>query len=70
MSPICGHSTSDAQIRPVLSVLVEDPDRDVRFFASHALEALDKLAASSSSSPTSYDMNVKESPSVPIVSNL
>ncbi len=42
MAPICGPAVTDSQIRPVLSFLAEDPDRDVRFFAKKTIEALDE----------------------------
>ena len=42
MAPVCGKTVSDEQIRPVLSVLAEDSDRDVRFFACKSLEAIEK----------------------------
>jgi len=42
MAPICGREVCDSQIRPVLALLVEDPDRDVRFFAVEAIKSLDK----------------------------
>ena len=38
MAPICGQATIDSQIRPVLSQLLEDEDRDVRYFAKIAIE--------------------------------
>mmetsp|Transcript_57975 Transcript_57975/g.173043 ORF Transcript_57975/g.173043 Transcript_57975/m.173043 type:complete len:89 (+) Transcript_57975:621-887(+) len=41
MAPVCGKEICDTQIRPVLSLLVEDPDRDVRYFATKTLESLD-----------------------------
>jgi hypothetical protein len=41
MAPICGQATTDTQIRPILAMLVDDPDRDVRFFASKTIEYLD-----------------------------
>lgn len=41
IAPMCGHSICDSQIRPVLSLLSEDPDRDVRFFANKSLKLLD-----------------------------
>ena len=46
MSPICGVKVCESQIRPVLSVLIEDRDRDVRYFASRAMEALDTFVQS------------------------
>jgi len=42
MAPVCGKNVSDEQIRPVLSLLAEDSDRDVRFFAVKSLEAIEK----------------------------
>lgn len=41
MTPVCGKAIYDAQIRPVLLSLVEDEDRDVRFFASQTLKKMD-----------------------------
>ena len=41
MSPVCGKPVYDTQIRPILNVLVEDADRDVRFFASQTLKKVD-----------------------------
>jgi hypothetical protein len=41
MAPVSGKATYEAQIRPVLSALVEDSDRDVRFFASQTLKKMD-----------------------------
>jgi len=41
MGPVCGRSAYEAQIRPVLSILVEDEDRDVQFFALTASKSLD-----------------------------
>ena len=42
MAPVCGSQVTDSQIRPVLAFLVEDPDRDVRFFAKKTIESLDE----------------------------
>jgi len=42
MAPICGAAVIDSQIRPVLSFLAEDADRDVRFFAKKTMESLDE----------------------------
>ena len=39
----CGESVYKQQIRPVISVLTEDPDRDVRFFAEKSLQDADSL---------------------------
>lgn len=41
MAPFCGKAMYDTEIRPVLVVLIEDPDRDVRFFAGQTLKKLD-----------------------------
>lgn len=42
MAPVCGKSIYENQIRPVLTVLIEDTDRDVRFFASQTLKKMDE----------------------------
>ena len=42
MAVPCGEDVYRLQIRPVLSVLTEDPDRDVRYFAEKSLEEADK----------------------------
>ena len=41
VAPACGKTVYDSQIRPVLSVLTEDSDRDVCFFARKTLQTLD-----------------------------
>jgi len=41
VAPVCGNAAIDSQIRPVLSLLAEDPDRDVRYFANKTLESLE-----------------------------
>ena len=41
MAPVCGKVVYDTQIRPVLAVLIEDSDRDVRFFAGQTLKKLE-----------------------------
>mmetsp|Transcript_15037 Transcript_15037/g.21282 ORF Transcript_15037/g.21282 Transcript_15037/m.21282 type:complete len:656 (+) Transcript_15037:190-2157(+) len=41
MGPVCGRSAYESQIRPVLSILIEDEDRDVQFFALTASKSLD-----------------------------
>lgn len=46
MGPICGQSVYDTQIRPVLNVLIEDPDRDVRFFSEKTSRALEEAFGS------------------------
>ena len=42
MAPVCGASTYESQILPVLTMLMEDDDRDVRFYAEQSLNALDE----------------------------
>jgi len=42
MAPFCGERSYRSTIRPVLLVLIEDPDRDVRYFAEKSLNAADK----------------------------
>jgi serine/threonine-protein phosphatase 2A regulatory subunit A len=42
MAPICGPSVTDSQIRPILAVLSDDTDIDVRYFADQTIESLDK----------------------------
>lgn len=41
IGPVCGKAVTDSQIRPVLGLLAEDADRDVRYFANKTLERLD-----------------------------
>ena len=41
MSPVCGGLVSELQIRPVLALLAEDPDRDVRFYAKKTMVFLE-----------------------------
>ncbi len=45
MAPVCGAQVYEAQIRPVLSLLLEDTDRDVRFFAERATKSLEEQFA-------------------------
>ena len=40
LAPVCGKDVCGSQIRPVLSLLVEDPDRDVRFYANRTLDSI------------------------------
>jgi serine/threonine-protein phosphatase 2A regulatory subunit A len=46
MGPVCGQPVYESQIRPVLNVLLEDPDRDVRFFAEHTFRVLEEAFGS------------------------
>lgn len=43
VAPVCGMATYESQIGPVLSMLMEDTDRDVRFYAEKASKALDEV---------------------------
>ncbi|XP_042496949.1 protein phosphatase PP2A regulatory subunit A-like [Macadamia integrifolia] len=45
--PIVDHSVVEQTIRPCLVELSEDPDVDVRFFASQALQASEQVMMSS-----------------------
>jgi len=40
MAPACGVSAYETQITPVLDMLMEDTDRDVRYFAEKTSRAL------------------------------
>ena len=42
VAPVCGLSTYEAQIHPVLDLLMGDNDRDVRFFAEKTAKALEE----------------------------
>jgi hypothetical protein len=42
VAPVCGAGTYESQILPVLTMLIDDDDRDVRFFAELSLNALDE----------------------------
>ena len=48
MAPVCGREICDTQIRPVMALLLDDPDRDVRYFATKTVELLDQEFGSSS----------------------
>jgi serine/threonine-protein phosphatase 2A regulatory subunit A len=39
---VCGPGVYTTEVRPVLEILVDDQDRDVRFFAEKALKLLDE----------------------------
>jgi len=43
IAPVCGLSTYESQISPVLHMLVEDADRDVRFYSEKTTRALDEV---------------------------
>ena len=49
VSPHCGVSSYQSQVLPVLTVLMDDDDRDVRFFAEKAVSALEEAFADSRS---------------------
>jgi hypothetical protein len=42
VAPACGVAAYESQIHPVLELLMEDTDRDVRFFAERTLRALEE----------------------------
>jgi hypothetical protein len=42
VAPVCGFATYETQILPVLTMLTEDDDRDVRYYAELSLNALDE----------------------------
>lgn len=50
IAPHCGVSCYESQILPVLTFLLEDDDRDVRFFAEKAINALDDAFTEASES--------------------
>lgn len=45
MAPICGVKAYETQILPVLTMLMEDDDRDVRYYAEKTATALDDVFA-------------------------
>lgn len=45
ISPHCGVTAYESQIVPVLTVLMEDEDRDVRFYAESTAASLEELLA-------------------------
>ena len=45
MAPVCGVQAYETQILPVLSMLMEDDDRDVRYYAEKCASALDEVFA-------------------------
>jgi serine/threonine-protein phosphatase 2A regulatory subunit A len=46
LTPSCGVSAYESQVHPVLIMLLEDDDRDVRFFAEKTETALNKYFSS------------------------
>jgi hypothetical protein len=42
VAPVCGASAYESQILPVLTMLMDDDDRDVRYYAEQSLNALDE----------------------------
>eukprot|EP00592_Proboscia_alata_P011276 CAMPEP_0194385826 /NCGR_PEP_ID=MMETSP0174-20130528/82716_1 /TAXON_ID=216777 /ORGANISM="Proboscia alata, Strain PI-D3" /LENGTH=851 /DNA_ID=CAMNT_0039174349 /DNA_START=108 /DNA_END=2663 /DNA_ORIENTATION=- len=42
MAPVCGEAAYKAQIRPILTTLLDDSDRDVRYFSSKSLVTLEE----------------------------
>ena len=49
MYPVCKGLVCELQIRPVLSLLAEDPDRDVRFYAKKTMNRFLENRAESNS---------------------
>ena len=45
MAPVCGVTAYESQVLPVLNMLMNDDDRDVRFCAEKAIAALDEAFA-------------------------
>ena len=43
VAPVCGLSSYESQIVPILSLLMEDTDRDVRFYAEKTSKALEDV---------------------------
>ena len=43
MAPVVGRSAVETQIRPVLAMLMEDSDRDVRYYAKQTMDAIEGL---------------------------
>jgi hypothetical protein len=41
IAPVCGLSVYESQISPVLNLLMDDTDRDVRFFAEKTSQTLE-----------------------------
>ena len=48
LAVVCGSAARDSQIRPVLAILVDDSDRDVRYYAKKTLESLDSVGTTDS----------------------
>ncbi len=42
IAKVCGPSVFEQQISPILSLLLDDPDRDVRFYAEKTLATLEE----------------------------
>lgn len=48
MAPVCGVAVYESQISPVLNLLMDDTDRDVRYFAEKTFRVLDEEFATGS----------------------
>lgn len=46
VAKVCGPSMFEQQISPVLSLLLDDPDRDVRFHAERTMSSIEEAFAS------------------------
>jgi len=42
VAPVCGQATYQTQIGPILAMLMEDDDRDVRFYAERTSNELEE----------------------------
>ena len=42
IAKVCGRAVYELQIHPVLSLLLDDPDRDVRFYAEKSFAILEE----------------------------
>jgi hypothetical protein len=45
MAPVFGMTAYESQVLPVLNMLMNDDDGDVRFYAERAISALDDMFA-------------------------
>ena len=42
ITPICGKTVYETQVSPMLSMMMEDQDRDVRFYAEKTMRSLEE----------------------------
>jgi hypothetical protein len=50
VAPHCGIASYESQVLPVLTVLLDDDDRDVRYFAEKAISSLEDTFVEANSS--------------------